>query len=183
MLAAYHRLGPAAAVAVRSSATGEDSADASFAGMNASFTNVSGDDALLERVADCWASLFSPRVVAYRAGRGYTAEPAIAIVVQRMVRTERAGVIFTADPRTGDRSLVVVEASFGQGEAIVSGAVELDTYVVAKDGPHLRACASVTSGSRSCAAMTAGTGGSSSPARRPGGRPPSGTSPPRRSHS
>ncbi|MGW4488963.1 phosphoenolpyruvate synthase [Amycolatopsis sp. NPDC004368] len=133
MTAAYEALGDTPAVAVRSSATGEDGAEASFAGMNASYTNVWGGKALTERVVDCWASLFSPRVVSYRAGRGFTGEPAIAVVVQRMVRAERSGVVFTADPRTGDRGRLVIEAVFGQGEAIVSGAVEPDTYVVAKD--------------------------------------------------
>ncbi|PXY36497.1 phosphoenolpyruvate synthase [Prauserella flavalba] len=135
VLGAYHRLGQSAAVAVRSSATGEDSADASFAGMNASFTNVSGDAELLDRITACWASLFSPRAVSYRAERVLTAEPAIAVVVQRMVTVRRSGVLFTADPRTGDRTVSVVEASFGQGEAVVSGSVEPDTYVVGKDGP------------------------------------------------
>ena len=132
VLAAYTRLGPDATVAVRSSATGEDSAGASFAGMNASFTNVCGGTAVLERLVDCWASTFSPRVVAYRAGRGFNAEPAIAVVVQRMVEADSSGVIFTADPRTGDRRTLIVEAVFGQGEALVSGAVEPDSYVVSK---------------------------------------------------
>ncbi|RJQ87254.1 phosphoenolpyruvate synthase [Amycolatopsis panacis] len=130
--AAYTGLEARSGVAVRSSATGEDGAEASFAGMNASYTNVLDEPTLARRVVDCWASLFSPRVVSYRASRGFTGEPAIAVVVQRMVEAECSGVIFTADPRTGDRDRVVVEAVFGQGEAIVSGAVEPDTYVVAK---------------------------------------------------
>ncbi|RZQ65898.1 phosphoenolpyruvate synthase [Amycolatopsis suaedae] len=133
VVAAYQELGSSQPVAVRSSATGEDGAEASFAGMNASFTNVWGDHALTARVLDCWMSLFSPRVIAYRASRGFTAEPAIAVVVQCMVTAERSGVVFTADPRTGDRDRLVIEAVFGQGEAVVSGAVEPDTYVVAKD--------------------------------------------------
>ncbi|KAA9160273.1 phosphoenolpyruvate synthase [Amycolatopsis acidicola] len=133
ILAAYGRIGRDVRVAVRSSATGEDGADASFAGMNATYTNTVGEDALLRRVVDCWASAFSPRVVAYRAERGFTAEPAIAVVVQRMVEAERAGVIFTADPRTADRKRLVVEAVFGQGETLVSGAVEPDSYVVDKE--------------------------------------------------
>ncbi|NKQ51802.1 phosphoenolpyruvate synthase [Amycolatopsis sp. K13G38] len=132
VLAAYAKLGADVPVAVRSSATGEDSADASFAGMNASFTNTVGDTAVLRRLVDCWASAFSPRVVAYRAERGFTGEPAIAVVIQQMVRAERAGVIFTADPRTGDRDRLVVEAVFGQGETLVSGAIEPDSYLVAK---------------------------------------------------
>jgi pyruvate,water dikinase len=126
-----------ATVAVRSSAVGEDGTDASFAGMNASFTNVRGTRALVERILRCWASLFGARVVAYRATRGYTAEPAIAVVVQLMVRADRAGVAFTADPATGRRDVVVVEAAFGQGEVVVSGAVEPDTYRVGASGTRL----------------------------------------------
>lgn len=126
-----------ATVAVRSSAVGEDGADASFAGMNATFTNVRGVDALVERIAECWASLFGARVVAYRAARGCTGEPAIAVVVQLMVRAERSGVAFTADPANGRRDVVVVEAAFGQGEVVVSGAVEPDTYRVGASGSRL----------------------------------------------
>ena len=133
--AAYGRLPDDARslTAVRSSAVGEDAADCSFAGMNASFTNVRDPDEALQRVVDCWASLVGPRVVAYRAARGITAEPAIAVVVQVMVAAERAGVAFTADPRTGDHDVVVVEAALGQGEVVVSGAVEPDTYEVGVD--------------------------------------------------
>ncbi|WP_181773207.1 phosphoenolpyruvate synthase [Amycolatopsis pittospori] len=137
VLSAYHELGEDLPIAVRSSATGEDGAEASFAGMNASFTNVWGDDAVRERIVDCWASLFSPRVIGYRASRGFTGEPAIAVVAQRMIPADRAGVIFTADPRSGDRDQVVIEAVYGQGEAIVSGSVEPDTYLVSKDGLRL----------------------------------------------
>ncbi|OXM50410.1 phosphoenolpyruvate synthase [Amycolatopsis alba] len=134
---AYHGIGQSTPIAVRSSATGEDGAEASFAGMNASFTNVWGDNTVRERIVDCWASLFSPRVIGYRAGRSFTGEPAIAVVVQRMIAADRSGVIFTADPRSGDRDRLVVEAVFGQGEAIVSGAVEPDTYLVAKEDLRL----------------------------------------------
>ncbi len=83
VLDAYRRLGGDPFVAVRSSATAEDSATTSFAGMNESFTNVRGEEALLARIVDCWASLFSARVCAYRATQHITAEPAIAVVVQR----------------------------------------------------------------------------------------------------
>jgi pyruvate, water dikinase len=124
-------------VAVRSSATAEDTASSSFAGMNRTFTNVCGEDAVVSRVVDCWASLFGERVLAYRGVQGVTDEPAIAVVVQRMVDSDRSGVMFSADPATGDRSLVVIEAAWGLGEVVVSGAVEPDTYVVAKDGPRL----------------------------------------------
>jgi pyruvate,water dikinase len=138
VLDAYHRLGADTRVAVRSSATAEDSASTSFAGMNETFTNVSGDDELLERVIDCWASLFGPRVVAYRATHRLAEEPAIAVVVQQMVDSDTSGVMFTADPATGDRSTMVIEASYGLGEVVVGGQVAPDTYVVAKDGPRLR---------------------------------------------
>ena len=124
-------------VAVRSSATAEDTAGTSFAGMNRTFTDVAGVDAVVDRVVDCWASLFSPRVVVYRRARDVRAEPAIAVVVQQMVESERSGVMFTADPVTGARERLVIEAAFGLGEVVVSGQVEPDTYVVAKDGPRL----------------------------------------------
>ena len=133
VLAAYRKLGPGAVVAVRSSATGEDGADASFAGMNATFTNISGEEDLIEAVQRCWASLFSPRVVSYRASRKFTGDPAMAVVVQVMIASERSGVAFTADPSTGAEDRVVVEGAFGQGEVVVSGSVEPDTYIVAKD--------------------------------------------------
>jgi pyruvate, water dikinase len=127
--AAYGRLPDAAAVAVRYS----------FAGMNASFTNVRDPEEALHRIVDCWASLVGPRVVTYRDARGLAAEPAIAVVVQVMVAAERAGVAFTADPRTGDRDTIVVEALLSQGEVVVSGVVEPDTYEVTADGLRLRA--------------------------------------------
>jgi pyruvate,water dikinase len=133
----YHRLADGSAVAVRSSATAEDTASTSFAGMNETFTNVSGDDELVDRIVDCWASLWSPRVVAYRATQGLEDEPAIAVVVQQMVDAHRSGVMFTADPATGDRDRVVIEAAYGLGEVVVGGQVEPDTYVVAKDGPRV----------------------------------------------
>lgn len=133
VLAAYDRLGPEAVVAVRSSATGEDGADASFAGMNATITNVCGQAQLFDAVTRCWASLFSPRVITYRASRGFTDDPAMAVVVQQMVDSEKAGVAFTADPSTGARDRVVIEAAYGLGEVVVSGKVEPDTYTVSKD--------------------------------------------------
>jgi pyruvate,water dikinase len=138
ILAAYDRLGDGCLVAVRSSATAEDTASTSFAGMNETFTNVSGHDELLARVVDCWASLFGPRVVAYRASNRLAEEPAIAVVVQQMVDSDASGVMFTADPATGDRGTVVVEAAYGLGEVVVGGQVAPDTYVVAKDGPRIR---------------------------------------------
>lgn len=133
ILAAYRTMGPDVVVAVRSSATGEDGADASFAGMNATFTNIAGEHDLIDAVQRCWASLFGARVVAYRASRGFTADPAMAVVVQQMIASERSGVAFTADPTTDATDRVVVEGAFGQGEVVVSGSVEPDTYVVAKE--------------------------------------------------
>ena len=134
---AYRQLGDDVVVAVRSSATSEDTEGASFAGMHRTFTNISGAEAVAERVIDCWASVFSGRVFAYRAARAFAEEPAVAVVVQQMVDADRAGVMFTADPATGDRSKLVIEAAFGLGEAVVSGQVEPDTYVVGKEGPRL----------------------------------------------
>ncbi|BBX71360.1 phosphoenolpyruvate synthase [Mycolicibacterium psychrotolerans] len=133
ILDAYRALGPASVVAVRSSATGEDGADASFAGMNATLTNITGEDGLIDAVVRCWMSLFSPRVITYRASRGFTADPAMAVVVQMMVDSEKAGVAFTADPSNGAQDRVVIEGAFGLGEVVVSGEVEPDTYLVAKD--------------------------------------------------
>ncbi len=133
ILASYRAMGQNVNVAVRSSATGEDGADASFAGMNATFTNISGEEQLIDAVQRCWASLFGPRVVTYRASRGFTADPAMAVVVQQMIASERSGVAFTADPTTDATDRVVVEGAFGQGEVVVSGSVEPDTYVVSKE--------------------------------------------------
>ena len=134
---AYRRLGDDVAVAVRSSGTTEDAGDNSFAGMNASFTNVVGLTNVLARVKDCWASLYGERVLAYRAAQQLSEEPAIAVIIQKMIFSEVAGVMFTADPTTGARDRMIIESVFGQGEAIVSGRVEPDTYVLDKAGPRL----------------------------------------------
>ncbi len=135
VLEAYHHLGDHISVAVRSSGTTEDAAGTSFAGMNATFTNVSGDEELLVALRRCWASLYGARVISYRADRGLADEPLLGVIIQEMVPSERSGVLFTADPSTGDRNRIVIEAAFGLGEVVVSGAVEPDTYVVAKDWP------------------------------------------------
>jgi pyruvate,water dikinase len=126
-------------VAVRSSATAEDTATASFAGMNESFLNVRGADAVLEAVRACWGSLFGARTIFYRAKRGLgQADMDIAVVVQRQIASLRAGVMFTIDPATGARDRLVIEGSLGLGEAVVSGAVSPDRYVVDKhDGAIL----------------------------------------------
>jgi len=137
ILAAYHELGGDIRVAVRSSGTSEDTGGTSFAGMNASFTNVAGDASVLARVVDCWASIYGERVISYRAAAAMTEEPSLAVIVQQMIASDASGVIFTADPTTRATDRLVIESVFGQGEAIVSGRVEPDTYVVAKDGPKV----------------------------------------------
>jgi len=134
---AYGRLGADIRVAVRSSGIGEDAEGTSFAGMNETFTNVAGQEQLLARVVDCWASLWGARSIFYRGDKDLTAEPSIAVVVQEMIPSARSGVMFTIDPSTGETDHIVIEAAFGQGEVVVSGLVEPDTYVVSKDGPRL----------------------------------------------
>ncbi|MEW5954808.1 MAG: PEP/pyruvate-binding domain-containing protein [Bacillota bacterium] len=116
-------------LAVRSSAAAEDSAKASFAGIHESFLNVLGLDQVLAAVKGCYASLWSPRAVAYRRKLNIgDAEAEAAVVVMEMVEARAAGVGFTCDPRTGRRDVLVVCANFGLGESVVSGAVEPDTY-------------------------------------------------------
>ncbi|HEY5121786.1 MAG TPA: phosphoenolpyruvate synthase, partial [Acidimicrobiales bacterium] len=137
ILEAYHQLGDGVRVAVRSSGTGEDAGDTSFAGMNATFTNVAGDDDVLKKVVDCWASLYGARVISYRVTKSLDDVPAMGVIVQEMIPSERSGVMFTADPSTGDTSRVVIDAAFGQGEVVVSGEVEPDTYILSKAGPTL----------------------------------------------
>ena len=137
ILGEYHRLGDGIAVAVRSSATSEDAEGTSFAGMHETYNNVVGDDAVIERVRDCWASLYGDRVISYRASQRMDEEPELAVVVQAQVVSDRSGVMFTVDPSTGARDRLVIEAALGLGEVVVSGAVEPDTYIVAKEGPRL----------------------------------------------
>jgi pyruvate, water dikinase len=123
-----------APVAVRSSATAEDSESASFAGMNETLLNVCGGAALLDAVRSCWSSLFGARTIYYRAKRGFgQADMDIAVVVQRQIQSTRAGVMFTIDPSSGARDRLVIEGAFGLGEAVVSGSVSPDRYVVSKD--------------------------------------------------
>jgi len=122
-----------APVAVRSSATAEDTASASFAGMNETFLNVRGGEAVVDAVRQCWGSLFGARTVFYRAKRGFSqADMDIAVVVQRQVASARAGVMFTVDPAAGRTDRIVIEGAFGLGESVVSGAVSPDRYVVDK---------------------------------------------------
>ncbi|MEV7965362.1 PEP/pyruvate-binding domain-containing protein [Sphaerisporangium sp. NPDC088356] len=118
-------------VAVRSSATAEDLPDASFAGQQDTYLNVIGPDAVLDAVRRCWASLWTDRAVAYRAANGVDHGAVhLAVVIQRMVRAEVAGVMFTANPVTGRRHEIVIDAAPGLGEAVVSGAVNPDQFVV-----------------------------------------------------
>ncbi|RBY87962.1 phosphoenolpyruvate synthase [Blastococcus sp. TF02A-30] len=166
--AGYAGLGEDPPVAVRSSAVGEDSSEASFAGMNASYTNVRGAEALVAAVVDCWASVFAPRSVAYRAERGHDAVPDLAVVVQLMVHARRSGVAFTADPVSGRRDRVVLEAAWGQGEVVVSGRVEPDTYVLDADGPRLL---SVHRGAQDVQIVRGADGGDSTVPVTPGEQP------------
>jgi pyruvate,water dikinase len=123
-----------APVAVRSSATAEDTESASFAGMNETLLNVRGRDAVLEAVRRCWSSLFGARTVYYRATRGFEqAEMDIAVVVQRQISSTRSGVMFTIDPASGASERLIVEGAFGLGESVVSGSVSPDRYVVGKE--------------------------------------------------
>lgn len=129
--AAYTALGPDEPVAVRSSATAEDLPFASFAGQQDTFLNVVGADAVLGAVRQCWASLWTDRAVSYRATHGISpAAVSLAVVVQQMVDAAVAGVLFTANPVTGRRHEAVIDASPGLGEAVVSGAVNPDHFVV-----------------------------------------------------
>ena len=117
-------------VAVRSSATAEDLPGASFAGQQDSFLNVVGVEDVLAAVVACWASLWTPRAISYRAHLGFDAPVSLAVVVQTMVAADTAGVLFTANPRTGRRDESVVDAGRGLGSALVSGEVTPDNYVV-----------------------------------------------------
>src|SRR5829696_6252900 len=132
---------PETAVAVRSSATAEDLAGASFAGQQETYLNVRGADALMQAVKDCWASLWTARAMAYRARQGIAPETvSLAVVVQEMVPSEAAGVMFTANPANGRRNEAVVSAACGLGESVVSGSVTTDDIVVDKDSGRVISC-------------------------------------------
>jgi len=120
-------------VAVRSSATAEDLPDASFAGQQETYLNVKGEDELLERTVDCWSSLFTPRAIFYRTQKGFKHENVlISVGVQEMVNAKAAGVMFTLNPVTGDPNHIVIEGNWGLGEAVVSGAIIPDYFLVDK---------------------------------------------------
>lgn len=127
---AYAQLGDNLAVAVRSSANAEDLPDMSFAGQQDTYLNIIGEDALLVAVRDCWASLWTPRAISYRQKMGIEHEQvAMAVVIQLMVASDVSGILFTANPATGERTEMIANASFGLGEAVVSGQVTPDTYI------------------------------------------------------
>ncbi len=131
---ALGRLGEEAAYAVRSSATAEDLATASFAGQHDTYLNVVGPTEILRHVSRCWASLFTERAVTYRQRNGIDHRTVhMAVVVQRMAFPQASGILFTADPVTGDRKVATVDAGFGLGEALVSGLVNPDVFKV-RDG-------------------------------------------------
>ena len=128
---AYRNLGNDPAIAVRSSANAEDLPDLSFAGQQETFLNVTGADAVVEAVRNCWASLWTPQAMSYRHQNGIPQESvAMAVVAQVIVPSDVSGILFTANPATGERSEMVINASFGLGEAVVSGQVTPDTYIV-----------------------------------------------------
>jgi len=132
ILAAYNEIGEDASVAVRSSATAEDLPGASFAGQQETFLNVTGED-LVDRVRECWASLFTQRALYYRTEQGFENDLVdIAVVVQQMVDADKSGVMFTSHPSTG-APIVTIEAAWGLGEAVVSGAVTPDNYVIDRE--------------------------------------------------
>lgn len=129
VVAAYAALGEEVPVAVRSSAIAEDTADASFAGQQETYLWVVGADAVLDHVLRCWASLYSPQAISYRERLGVPADQvAMAVVVQRMVEAEAAGVLITLDPVTGDRSQITVEGAFGLGLPVVGGELTPDRW-------------------------------------------------------
>jgi phosphohistidine swiveling domain-containing protein len=120
------------AVAVRSSAIGEDGAESSFAGQHETFLDVRGIEDIIDAILACWRSASSERAVAYKKERGITAKPRVAVLVQELVRADSAAIAFSADPVNGDRDTVVIDACVGLGEAIASGSVTPDTYAVRK---------------------------------------------------
>jgi len=122
-------------VAVRSSATAEDLPEASFAGQQRTFLNVQGEKEVVAAVQGCWASLFEPRAIFYRHQQGFDHfKVGIAVPVQKMVQSQASGVMFTIEPVTSDNSKIVIEAVYGLGEAIVSGEVTPDLYIIDKEG-------------------------------------------------
>ncbi|HZH79471.1 MAG TPA: PEP/pyruvate-binding domain-containing protein [Archangium sp.] len=125
------RLGEENAYAIRSSATAEDLPTASFAGQQDTYLNIIGTSEILKHISKCWASLFTERAVTYRLQNGFDHRKVqLAVVVQKMVFPQAAGILFTADPVTSNRKVSSIDASFGLGEALVSGLVNADVYKV-----------------------------------------------------
>ncbi|MBS3151832.1 phosphoenolpyruvate synthase [Candidatus Woesearchaeota archaeon] len=120
-------------VAVRSSATAEDQPEASFAGQQATYLNVRGKDEVVLAVQKCWASLFTARAIYYRTKNGFPHDKVlIAVVVQKMVNSEKSGVMFSVNPATNNETEIMIEAAFGLGEVVVGGEITPDTYIVDK---------------------------------------------------
>jgi pyruvate, water dikinase len=131
IVARYRAMGDDVPVAVRSSALGEDSAEATFAGQQDTYLWVRGEDAVCDAVLKCWASLYNPEAVAYRE-RFKIDNPAMGVTIQRMVDAAVSGVMFTCNPVSGDRSTIAINASWGLGLAVVGGEVTPDDYLVSK---------------------------------------------------
>jgi phosphoenolpyruvate synthase/pyruvate phosphate dikinase len=171
-------LGGTPDVAVRSSATVEDSAEASFAGLQDTYLGVSGPASVLDHVRRCWASMYNDESVAYRRRLGLPeAGVAMAVVVQRMVAPRAAGVMFTRSPVSGDRSVVAIEGTWGLGSALVSGDVTPDAWVISKVtgeitarrvSPKLKIHGYVPTGGTGGTGGTAGTGGAGGAGERAG---------------
>lgn len=129
----YAQLGEQARVAVRSSATAEDLPDASFAGQQETYLNVRGAEAVLTQIRNCYASLWGNRAVCYRSNQGYDQlSVALAVVIQKMVESEKAGVLFTVNPINRNPDEMQINASYGLGESVVSGKVTADSYLCDK---------------------------------------------------
>jgi pyruvate, water dikinase len=134
ILDGYRQLGTDEPVAVRSSATAEDLAGASFAGQQDTILNVVGEDELLQAVRQCWSSLFTSQAIFYRAQQGFAdSQVLMGVVVQKMINCDKAGVSFTVDPVLRNRYQMVVEAVWGLGEGIVSGTITPDHYKVDRE--------------------------------------------------
>lgn len=126
-------------VAVRSSATAEDLPEASFAGQQATFLNIKGPEKVVKAVQDCWASLFTARAIYYRKKNNFPTDKVyIAVVVQKMVNSEKAGVMFTINPATNETNELVIEGAYGLGEAVVSGEVNPDEYLIDKNALKIK---------------------------------------------
>jgi len=126
-------------VAVRSSATAEDTAEASFAGQNVTYLNIKGSEEVIKAVRKCWASLFTPRSIYYRVKNNFPHDKVfISVIIQKMVNSSSSGVVFTINPSTNNENEIVIEAGFGLGEAVVSGSITPDEYIVDKSTTQIK---------------------------------------------